>query len=99
MVFVLGGFGVQKASEHWQAVTPVGKQHPPAAAFDVLFWTAGLGSALVLVGVALSGTFVRRGGWTTVRGPIIRATLLSLLAVAAKVGLVRWGHSLMPAAR
>ena len=97
-VFVVGGFGVQKASEHWQAVTPADKQGLPAGAFDVLLLTAGIGSALVLLGVALSlpgvVTLIRRGGWTTVRRPIIRATLLSLLAVAATIGLARWAHSL-----
>ena len=102
-VFVVGGFGVQKASEHWQAVTPADKQGLPAGAFDVLLLTAGIGSALVLLGVALSlpgvVTLIRRGGWTTVRRPIIRATLLSLLAVAATIGLARWAHSLTPAAR
>ena len=102
-LFVLGGFGVQKASEHWQAVTPTAEQGLPAGAFDVLFWTAGIGSALVLLGVALSlpgvVALIRRGGWTTVRRPIIRATLLSLLAVAATVGLARWAHSLSQVAR
>ena len=103
MLFVLGGFGMQKASEHWQAVTPAGKQGLPAAAFDALFWTAGIGSAIVLFGVALSlpglATLLRRGGWTKIRRPIIRASLLSLLDVAATVGLVRWAHSLTPADR
>lgn len=102
-LFVLGGFGVQKASEHWQAVTPTDQRGVPAAAFDVLFWTAGIGSALVLLGVAFSfpafASLIRRGGWKTVRRPIIRATLFSLLAVAATVGLARWAHSLTPAAR
>lgn len=102
-LFVLGGFGVQKASEHWQAVTPASKQGLPAGAFDVLFWTAGVGSALVLLGVALSlpgfVSLLRRGGWTTIRRPILRALLLSLLGVAATVGLARWAHSLTPAGR
>jgi hypothetical protein len=102
-LFVLGGFGVQKASEHWQAVTPAGKQGLPAAAFDVLFWTAGIGSALVLFGVALSlpgfAALIRGGGWTKIRRPIVRALLLSLLGVAATAGLARWAHSLTPAAR
>jgi hypothetical protein len=102
-LFVLGGFGVQKASEHWQAVTPAGKQGLPAAAFGVLFWTAGIGSALVLLGVALSlpgfVALLRRGGWTKIHRPILRASLLSLFGVAATVGLARWAHSLTPAAR
>ncbi len=102
-LFVLGGFGVQKASEHWQAVTPPSKQGLPAVAFDVLFWTAGIASALVLLGVALSfpgfADLIRKGGWTKIRRPIIRASLLSLLAVAATIGLASWAHSLTAAAR
>ena len=102
-LFVLGGFGVEKASEHWQAVTPAGKQGLPAAAFDLLFWSAGIGSALVLLGVALSlpgcVALLRRGGWARIRGPLFRALFLSLLATAAIVGLARWAHSLTPAAR
>lgn len=101
-LFVLGGFGVQKASEHWQAVTPTGKQGLPAAAFDVLFWTAGVGSALVLLGVALSlpglAALLRGGGWAQIRRPINHALLLSVLGVGAIVGLARWAHSLTPAA-
>jgi hypothetical protein len=46
MLFVLGGFGVQKASEHWKAVTPAAKQALPSAAFDVLIAAAVVGTAL-----------------------------------------------------
>ncbi len=103
MLFVLGGFGVQKASEHWQAVTPAARQGVPAAAFDVLVVTAGVGSALVLLGVATSlprlATFLRDGGWPKLRRPLTRATVLSLLAVVATFGLAAWAHSLTPAAR
>ena len=103
MLFVLGGFGVLKASEHWKAVTPAAKQGLPAAAFDVLFVTAGIGSALVLVGVAAFlprlAVFIRQGGWKEVRRPIIRAAVVSLVTAAATFGLARWAHSLTPGAR
>ncbi len=103
MLFVLGGFGVQKASEHWAAVTPLARQGLPAAAFDVLVVGAAVGSTLVLVGVAVSlpglMALIRRGGWTEIRRPIIRAVSVSLLAVVATFGLVAWAHSLTPAAR
>jgi hypothetical protein len=103
MLFVLGGLGVQRASEHWKAVTPAAKQRLPAAAFDVLFVAAGIGAALVLLGVAallprLAST-IRQHGWTEIRRPIIRAGLLTLLTLVATVGLARWAHSLTPAAR
>ena len=102
-LFVLGGFGVQKASEHWTAATPLPKQGLPAAAFNVLVVGAAIGSTLVLLGVAVSLpsliALIRRGGWTEIRRPIIRAVLVSLLAVVATFGLAAWAHSLTPAAR
>ena len=103
MLFVVGGFGVEKASEHWQAVTPAAKQGLPASAFDVLFVSAGVGSVLVMLGVATSLppllALLRGGGWGTVRRPILCAISLSVLLVAATVGLAAWAHSLKPAAR
>jgi hypothetical protein len=102
-LFVVGGFGVQKASEHWQAVTPAGKQGLPAAAFGVLVVAAGVGSALVLAGVAVLlprlAALIRGGGWAGIRRPIVRAAVLSLFAAAATVGLMLWAHSLPPGAR
>ena len=101
--FIVGGFGFEKVSEHWKAVTPTAKQALPAAAFDVVLIAAAAGSALVLLGVALSlprlAALIRAGGWAEIRRPIIRAASLSLLAVAATAGLAAWAHSLSPAAR
>jgi hypothetical protein len=103
MLFVLGGFGVQRASEHWKAVTPTAKRALPSAAFDVLFLTAGVGSLLVLVGVAVSLPrlieLLRKGGWAQIRRRILRAALLTLVTAAATKGLVAWAHALSPAAR
>ena len=102
-LFVLGGFGIQKASEHWRAVTPAAKQGVPAAAFDVLLVAAAVGSALVLVGIAALlprlAALLRAGGWPRIRRPIVRAAVISVLAAAATVGLARWAHSLTPRAR
>lgn len=103
MLFVLGGFGVQKASEHWQAVTPAADRTLPAVAFDALVAAAALGSALVLLGVALSlpalVLLLRGGGWPRVRRPILAAADLTLLVVAATIGLAVWAHTLTPGGR
>lgn len=103
MLFVLGGFGVQKASEHWQAATPSGERTLPALGFDVLVVVAALGSVLVLLGVAVAlpalAGLVRRGGWRTIRLPILVAVALSVSTVVATVGLAAWAHSLTAAAR
>ena len=103
MLFVLAGFGVQKASEHWRAATPAARQALPAAAFDVLLAAAGVGSALVLLAVATSlprlAALIRGGGWAEIRRPILRAAVLSLATVGATFGLGAWAHSLSSAAR
>lgn len=103
MLFVLGGFGVQKASEHWQTVTPAGQRTLPAAAFDALVVTAVVGSILVALGVAaaLPGLvrLLRRGAWPAIRLPILVACGLTVATGAATVGLAAWAHSLAPAAR
>ena len=73
MLFVVGGFAVAKLSEHQQAVTPPNKQSLPSQAFSVLYWTAGVGSVLVIAGVAISlpalVALLRRGGWFEIRRP------------------------------
>ncbi len=102
-LFVLGGFGLEKAAEHWQAVTPTADQRVPAAAFDGVVVAAAIGSTLVLLGVVVLlprlASMIRQGGWPIVRPPIVRASVLTLLTVAATVGLALWAHSLTPAAR
>jgi hypothetical protein len=102
-VFVVGGSGVAKLSEHWQAATPPASQSLPSHAFSVLYWTAGVGSVLVIAGVAISlpalARLFRRGGWVEVRRPLLRALLLSVLAIGVTAGLSRWAHSLTSAAR
>src|SRR5262249_23620946 len=102
-LFVLGGFGVQRASEHWPAATPAGKQGLPQAAFDVLLAAAGAGSVLVLVGVAVAlprlAALVREGGWAQIRRPILVAVVLTALAAAATAGVAAWAHSLAPGSR
>jgi hypothetical protein len=103
MLFVIGGFGVQKASEQWQGFTPASKQALPAAAFDVLAVTAVIGSLLVAAGVAASLprllALVRGGGWPQIARPILRAVSLSALGAGLTVALAVWAHSLTPGAR
>lgn len=103
MLFVVGGSALAKLSEHWQAVTPLSKQSLPSHAFGVLYWAAGIGSVLVLAGVAVSlpacVDLLRRGRWFEIRRPVIRAVILSMVAVGLTIGLSRWAHSLTPGKR
>jgi hypothetical protein len=90
-LFVVGGMVFQKTSEHWQAVVPAGDRAVPTAAFDVVQGAAFVGSAAVLVAVALARPAflrdLRRGGWTEVRRPILIASAATLIAAAALLGL------------
>jgi hypothetical protein len=96
VLFVVAGAGVQKVSEHWQAVTPIAKQGLPSAAFAALVIAAGFGSVLVLAGIAAAlpslAVFLRGGGWPLVRRPIVRAVAVSLPTIAATIGLVELAH-------
>jgi hypothetical protein len=107
-LFIVGGVGVQKASEHWQDLTPPGQRAVAAGGFDALVAFAVVGCLFVLAGVALVlpalRRFVRDGGLWHVRrrlGTAIAATALLAPAVAGLVGvahhLTSWqrnGHDL-----
>ena len=98
MLFAIGGFGIQKASEHWQSAVPAGERALPSAAFDTLVVAAAVGSTLVLLGVAVVlprlARALRTGAVAGLRPPLLRALALSALLAAATVGLGAWAHTL-----
>ncbi|HEY4349537.1 MAG TPA: hypothetical protein VGM80_18310, partial [Gaiellaceae bacterium] len=96
-MFVAAGLGVAKFSEHWQvAVTPRGNL--PAGAFHALLIGAAAGSGFVLAGIALAlpslVAFLRDGGWPGIRRRVLIAVTISLLSIAATIGLAGWAHGL-----
>ena len=88
-VFVVGGMAFQKTSEHWQTVVPGSDRAVPKAAFDIVQVAAVIGSAGILIGVALAlPAFLRdlgSGGWAAVRRPILVASASTVAAGAALV--------------
>ncbi len=102
-LFVVAGIGLQKTSEHWQAVTPHGAQAVPAAAFGGVVVAAALGSALVLLGIALAARplarLLRAGGWHHLRRSVVGAICVTGLTVVVLVGVVAWAHHLTDAQR
>jgi hypothetical protein len=98
VMFAVAGIAVQRFSEHWQQFTPMSAHEPAADAFQALLVAALVGSVLVVTGgaFALSRvlTFLRRGGWTEIRFPVLRAAFTSLIAIAVTAGLVVWAHRL-----
>lgn len=97
-LFVVAGAGAQKASEHWQAVTPAASRDLPATALDVLVVMATGAGVLVAIGITATlpalATFLRGGGWPAIRRRVLVAALLSGAAIAATVALVIWAHGL-----
>jgi hypothetical protein len=88
-LFVIGGIAFQKTSEHWQVAVPGSARGVPTAAFDTVQAAAAIGSAAVLVAVALAlPAFVRdlrRGGWVSLRRPILAAATGTIVAAGALV--------------
>ncbi len=100
-LFVVGGLGVQKFSEHWQSATPPGTGRLPALAFDAfdtLVVVAVIGTMLVLVGVAVTlpalTRFLRDGGWPLVRRRVILAAASTVVAAGCLAVLVAWARGL-----
>jgi hypothetical protein len=101
--FVIAGIGLQKTAEHWQAFTPHAEQGLPAGAFGSVVVAAAIGSAAVLLGIALATPpligLLRSGGWSTIRRPVMRAVCLSGLTAVVLVAIVIWAHQLTSAQR
>ena len=96
--FVVAGCGFEKFSEHWRAATPVGARAVPSAAFDSLVLAAAIGSAAVLLGIAVClpavVSFLRAGGWPLIRRRIVWAVAVSAVTFALTVGGAIWAHHL-----
>jgi hypothetical protein len=96
--FVVAGCGFQKFSEHWKGATPLGARAVPSAAFDSLVLAAAIGTAAVLLGIAVClpalVSFLRAGGWPLIRRRILRAVAVSTVTVALTAGGVIWAHHL-----
>jgi hypothetical protein len=90
-LFVVGGMGFQKTSEHWQVVVPAGARTVPTAAFAVVQAAAALGTVAVLAAVALAlPAFLRdlrTGGWPALRRPLLVASSATAAATGALVAV------------
>jgi hypothetical protein len=90
-LFVIGGMAFQKTSEHWQSVVPGADRRIPTAAFDTVEAAAVIGSAAVLIGIALifraSVRDLGRSGWIAVRRPIVVASTVTLIGGSALIAL------------
>jgi hypothetical protein len=102
-LFVVGGTAVQKFSEHWQAAMPAGSRAAPRDAFDALLISAGVGSVLVVAGVAAVvpalARLLRGGGLGQVRRRLLAASAVTAAAAPASAGVIVWAGTLTAAQR
>ena len=100
-VFMVAGCGFAKFSEHWQGMTPPGAQGVPAASFDLVQIAASVVAGIIAIGamavVPVFARFIRAGGWPEIRDHVRRATIVSVVTVAATVAVVWWArHTSQP---
>ena len=97
VLITVAGLVVQKTSEQWQQSTG------GSTAFDVLKAAAVVGSAFVVAGIAAAlptlFSYLRNGGWPSIRAPILRGGAVTLATAAATAGLVAWAQELTTAQR
>jgi hypothetical protein len=102
-LFVVGGSIFAKVAEHWDVATPKADRWLPSAAYLTVVGAAALGA--VLIGLAVAAVqpsfvrFLRDGGWSAVRRPVVRAAVVTAVAVLFGAGIVVWAHHIGPVQR
>jgi hypothetical protein len=102
IAFVIAGASFAKFSEHFDEALPHrnGAHTVPDVSFTVLQTVASVAGILVVAGGLLAVPslvrFLRSGGWTSVRGHLLRAVVCTALTAAATVPLLLWAHHLSP---
>ena len=95
-LFVIASGGFAKFAEHWDAAMPQGERWLPGGAYHTVAWAGGVGAVVVLVAGAVTlpafTRFVREGGWTQVRRPVLRALVVSSTAFLMSIGVIAWAH-------
>lgn len=98
MLFVVGGIGFQKTSEHFARALPLASRAPSQDAFGVVVAFAAVSALAVGAGTLASlpavVRFFRAGGWAQVRRFVARAAIAGGLVVALVIPLSLWAHRL-----
>lgn len=101
--FVVAGFGFAKVSEHFGGFIMGSDPTVPDAAYVTVQVAAVLTALTVLLGVVVAipalMRFLSGGGWSRVKRPVVRACVVSVLAMAMTVVLVAWAQGLTTAER
>ena len=100
---VVAGTAFAKTSEHFADSAPSGTLAAARGAFAAVVVLAAIGVVSVLTGAVVAlpaaAAHFRSGGWASVRGPILRAAVVSAAAAMALVPLSAWAHHLDVAQR
>jgi hypothetical protein len=96
--FVIGGSIFAKAAEGWSLATPQGVPVLPGIGYDSVVVAAGIGALVIAVAAALALPAFRRflgaGGWSEVRGSILRAVVVTTMTMLVGAGVSIWAHHL-----
>ncbi len=100
---IFAGAVFAKIAEHFAPALAAPHRAIPQDAFDAVQGAAALAAACTLLAIAVALRalvgFVRAGGWSTLRRPVLQAGAPSILVVVALARLAPWAHSLSNAAR
>ncbi len=95
---VVAGAAFSKAAEHFADSQPAAAQTLSRAAYIVVAVLGAMSGLLVVLGaaVALPATmrFLRKGGWTSIRRPVLAAVACSVAVVIVTAALSTWAHHL-----
>ena len=100
-LFVIAGSAFAKMTEHWVGTTPPGDRALPTNAYDAVQVAASVGLVIVIVAAAIAlpavPQFLRDGGWSRVRRPVVRALITSTTTALLTIGMIVWMHHVGPA--
>jgi hypothetical protein len=97
-LFIVAGAVFSKFTDRWRGATPSSHRALPTIAFDAVGGAGALGVVLVLSAAAVVFPsfvrFLRAGGWSAVRRPLLGSLAAAGIALAASTSTVLWAQTL-----
>jgi len=96
--FVVAGAVFAKFTEHWSLATPAAHRTLPSISDATVRGAGAIGAIVVIVAGAFAAPtvvrLVRTQGWSSIRRPVLRATLAVACVATMTTGLALWAHQL-----